>query len=233
MSLYYEDEFVQLHHASCLPLDDDTEFTLAWRDADVLVSDVPYGIGYNSRSRRETLAASIAGDQDATARDRVIDQWQRHHIEGVDAPALIFGTWRIPRPVSTRAVLVWDTKGALGMGDLSIPWKPSHQEIYVLGKGFHGRRSSDVLTAAPVQSMGKNGRVHPHQKPVALMEALIEKCPAGVIADPFAGSGSTLIAARNLGRKVIGVELEEKYCELIVKRLSQQAFDFTALEEPA
>jgi hypothetical protein len=224
MSLYYEDEYVELHHGDALD-------EIAWLNADVLVSDVPYGIDYNSGSRRLTLPASILGDKDTIARDTAIHWWRERN--GLDAPALIFGTWRIPRPTGTRALLVWDTKGALGMGDLSIPWKPSHQEVYVLGTGFHGRRDSDVITAAPVQSMGTNGRVHPHQKPIALMEALIAKCPEGVIADPFAGSGSTLIAARNLGRKVIGVELEERYCELIVKRLSQQAFDFSALEGQA
>src|SRR5690606_11313807 len=128
---------------------------------------------YQSGSRRDTLAASIAGDKDTSARDLAIRAWRETH--GEDAPALIVGTWRIPRPHNTRALLVWHAKGALGMGDLSIPWKPSHQEIYVLGKGFAGPRTSDVITCAPVQSMSRNGRVHPHQKPIALMEALIEK----------------------------------------------------------
>lgn len=223
MKPYYSDGSVTLYLARC------EETPELWASADVLVSDVPYGINYKSNAPRESLARSIEGDRDTSLRDYAIRQHQQRSVLGLDAPALIFGTWRVPRPEGTRQLLVWDTKGALGMGAMDLPWKPAHQEIYVLGKGFSGRRTSDVITCAPVQSTGRNGRVHPHQKPVPLMEALIEKCPPGVIADPFAGSGATLIAARNMGRQSVGVEVDERYCEEIARRLQQQAFDFSGL----
>lgn len=210
---YYQDGSVTLYHGDSLGVDD-------WHTwADVLVTDPPYGIDYRSNARRVSMDRSIAGDKDTGARDSILDLWG-------DRPALVFGTWRIARPDATRQVLIWDTKGALGMGALDLPWKPAHQEIYVLGKGFTGRRTSDVLTVAPVQSMAANGRLHPHEKPVELMAELIRKCPPGTIFDPFAGSGSTLVAAKAEGRRVIGWEIDERYCEIAAKRLAQGVLDF-------
>lgn len=214
---YYADDLVTLYHGDCREVGE-------WLGADTLVSDVPYGIDYRSNQRRQTMARSIAGDKDTAARDAVLTAWG-------EKPALIFGTWRIPRPAATRQVLIWDTKGALGMGAMDLPWKPAHQEIYVLGRGFTGRRDTDVLSVAPVQSLGYNGRLHPHEKPVPLMVRLVAKCPPGVIADPFAGVGATLVAAKMLGRRAVGVEIDEGYCELIARRLDQGVLTFE--ENPA
>lgn len=115
------------------------------------------------------------------------------------------------------------------MGDLTLPWKPNWEEIYVLGTGFAGARTSGVLSGYHVPANEAAGRTHPHEKPLSLMRELVSKCPAGSVVDPFAGSGTTLRAAADLGRRAIGFEIEERYCERIAKRLSQQAFDLDGL----
>ena len=220
MSPYYQDDYVTLYHGDCL-----TEHR-EWLDADVLVTDPPYGYRHRSgggpRGAASWKNTSIANDHDLTARSSVLDAWGSR-------AAIVFGSWKRPRPEATRALLIWDKGGHAGMGDLSMPWKPNFEEVYVLGTGFSGTRTSGVLSGYHVPANETAGRAHPHQKPDSLMRELIGKCPPGVVADPFAGSGATLLAARNLGRKSIGVELEERYCEVIAKRLDQGVLDLAAL----
>lgn len=212
---YYADDNVTLYHGHCLAV---TE----WLTADVLVTDPPYGMRYESNMNRNKrnvkMGRPVAADDSTAARDQVLELWG-------SKPALVFGRWNCPRPASTRARLIWDKRGGF-MGDLSLPWGPADEEIYVLGDGFTGKREGNVLSVHMLMSADRERPDHPTPKPVPLMERLIEKCPRGVVADPFAGSGATLLAARNLGRRCIGVELEERYCDLIATRLSQGALDF-------
>jgi len=210
MKPYYESGGITIYHG-------DARSFVYEAESDVLVTDPPYGISYKSGSRRNTLADSIEGDMDTSLRDWVCT---------IGLPTICFGTWKVPPPAGTRETLVWDKGPALGMGALDIPWKRSWEEIYILGRGFHGRRDGAVLRFSPVQSMACNGRMHPHQKPVELMAYLISRCPDGVILDPFMGSGSTLRAAKDLHRECIGIELDEAYCEIAAKRLGQEVLQF-------
>ena len=218
---YYTDGDVTLHHGDCREV-------RAWLEANVLVTDPPYGMRYVSGQRtRSAKADPIAGDDSPALRDRILEAWGPR-------PALVFGTWRVSPPAGEIQRLVWWKRGGgPGMGDLSIPWGTTHEDIYVLGSGWD--RAATGVTRSPSvivseRGMGSpNGVVaesgHPTAKPVPLMEVLIARCPPGVVADPCSGGGSTLLAARNLGRKAIGVEVDERYCEVIARRLSQGVFD--------
>lgn len=208
MSVYYKDDLVTLYHGDCL-----TEHT-EWTTADVLVTDPPYGVAYQS-GRKQVPHLRIASDEDTRARDTALALW------GEGRPALVFGSWKKPRPGGVLHRLIWSKGANPGMGSSRMPWGNSDEEIYVMGAGFTGRRESNVLVHNTLPSLTRPD--HPTPKPVGLMEKLIVKAPPGVVADPFAGSGATLIAARNLGRECVGVEIEEKYCELIAQRLSQGA----------
>jgi hypothetical protein len=141
-------------------------------------------------------------------------------------PMLVFGSDKAPRPVDARMRLIWDKGPALGMGALDIPWKPSAEEIYVIGKGFVGRRDEGaVIYHPPVQSLARNGRTHPNEKPVGLLRHLMKKLPEGPIGDPFMGTGSCGVAAVLSGRSFVGIEIEPAFFEIAVKRVREAVID--------
>ena len=182
--------------------------------AQCVLTDPPFGIGYSSGYQTKTLwsETTIRGDKSTALRDEVLTAL-------APLPTLAFGSRKAAEPPGTRAVLIWDKGPALGMGALDIPWKPSWEEIYVLGKGFVGARDEGaVIYCPPVQSMAKNGRLHPNEKPVKLLRRLMQKLPPGTVADPFMGSASTAEACIMEGRTFIGCEVDENYFEIACRR---------------
>lgn len=219
---YYSDDKVTLYHGDCRRMPE-------WLTADVLVTDPPYGVGYViGRKSMDLLIAGeiqtdnsssrILGPEHVAVRDAALSLWG-------DRPAMVFGSWRAPRPDRTQMRLVWD-KVHRSLGGVGV-FKHSDEEVYLLSwpnpRGLAPKHGS-VLRCAALRGDARPD--HPTPKPVSLMELLIAEAPRGVIADPFAGSGTTLVAARNLGRKAIGVEIEERHCETIARRLAQDVLDF-------
>lgn len=184
---------------------------------DAVVSDVPYGVAFVSSREGRFKGVEIQQDKTTAARDFVLE-WAG------DTPAIIFGSWKVDRPAATRARLIWDKGDHVGMGDLALPWKPTDEEIYIIGRGFSGHRIGGVLkghnaiagTVAVAQ-----GRHHPTEKPVSLMADLIARCPAGTILDPFMGSGTTGVACVALGRPFIGVEIDPSYFDIACRRIEE------------
>jgi site-specific DNA-methyltransferase (adenine-specific) len=218
---YYQDDAVTLYLGDCLEV---TE----WLEADVLITDPPYGInghlsaGYKGRKPAGGFARTNAKPQwdvSLDVRDKMLEQWGARPYAVFGSPA------RLDAALEHREFpLIWD-KGVPGMGDISFPWGRGYEMVYVNGQGWHGRRESPIIRVAHSSNAAtKYG--HPTPKPPQLMEAIIAKAPAGTIADPFTGSGSTLVAAKALGRKSVGVELDERYCETAANRLAQDVLDF-------
>jgi DNA modification methylase len=184
-----------------------------------VLTDPPFGIGYNSGYATDELWAggrSIANDHDTSARDEALA------LIGENVPALVFGSRRRPETPGTRMVLTWDKGPALGMGDLSLPWKPTTEEIHVVGRGFIGSRNKGaVIYHPPVQSMAKNGRRHPNEKPVGLLRILLQSLPNGLTLDPFMGSGSTGVACMLEDRDFIGIECDPTYFDIACERIDK------------
>lgn len=234
MTILFEDELTTIIHGK-------------WQDhldvidgADVLITDPPYGMSYISNSAIAGPSAPVRGDKDTVERDTLLDRWFGVRLEKFDSdgyqdgnrlgrPALVFGTWRVPRPSwPIRQLLIWHKGDSPGMGDLTLPWGPSHEDIYVMGgigEGhWTGKRGPSVIRARTREGNATNSHAqhgHPTPKPILLMQDLVAHTIGDVIVDPFAGSGSTLVAARMLGRRCIGIEMEKDYAEGMVKRIEK------------
>lgn len=217
--------------AATLILGDAREVLQAFAECAAILTDPPFGIGYRSGHATGDLwsETGIRGDADTGLRDEVLAAMPA-------VPTLVFGSEKAPRPQGTRMRLIWDKGPALGMGALDIPWKPSTEEIYVIGKGFMGARDEGaVIYHPPVQSMACNGRQHPNEKPVGLLQRLMRKLPPGMIGDPFMGSGSTGEAALKAGRGFIGCEVDPRYFDIACRRIEaaqRQADLFVAPPQP-
>lgn len=230
MTVYYQDENVTLYHGDCRDILPQLE------PADLLVTDPPYGVEFRS-NRRGDRFDFIAEDDDPTGIASLVGESIRSNLKRY-RHAYVFGPLDFSPLVQAGIVqepisLIWD-KAVLGMGNLTIPWASQHEDIQFMvavkskanvGKG-EGRlaarmRRGSILKHQRPHAAGVTR--HPTEKPVPLLRELIESssCFGETVLDPFVGSGSTLVAATLEGRKSIGIELEEKYCEIAATRLSQ------------
>jgi hypothetical protein len=222
---YYTDGQVTLYHGDCREV---TE----WLAGDVLLTDPPYGRAWHAGSGMTNAAgqgrgskphAGIAGDKDTTTRDAALAAWG-------DRLGIVFGDLLIAPPAGTVQALIYGKPMDAGIKGARAGFRRDAEAIYLVGRwpvGVGGRTSilrTGALVAGPRGLATRTG--HPHAKPLDVLDELIAICPPGVIVDPFAGGGSTLIAARNTGRKAVGVEIDEQHCERAARRLDQGALVF-------
>jgi site-specific DNA-methyltransferase (adenine-specific) len=207
---YYQDDSCTIYHGDAL------EILPFLPEVEAVISDPPYGMNYNTNSTRFTTNENGHGAPS-----------KRNYapVHGDDAPfdpslwlpyprVILFGSNHFGAHLPVGTTLVWIKKLDSGYGtflsDAEIAWMKG-------GHGVYCHRDTSLLGET-------HNRSHPTQKPIGLMRWCIEKAgvsSGGMILDPFMGSGTTLRAAKDLGRKAIGIEIEERYCEIAAGRLSQ------------
>jgi DNA modification methylase len=209
MKPYYQDSAVTIYHGDC------REIVPMLGRFDLLLTDPPYGIGYKYDSYDDSEENLI--DLIAIAIVPAIAISDRAIIFSGVSCAFLY-----PRPIWICSY-TWDTTATFGACGYN-----QHQPVLFYGKdlqGFgniNGITKSDVLRFSGGFSVDKNG--HPCPKPIAVIKRFVVRFSneGQIIFDPFAGSGTTGLAAKELGRKAVLIEREEKYCEIAAKRMSQE-----------
>lgn len=237
MSLYYQDEHVTLYHGDCL------EIMPRLGPVDLVVTSPPYNKGPQSG------AYANMRDGYRTYSDDLVDgeyiEWQQqvlatlwkstsphgaifyNHKTSLRNGVAQLPTRYLPPHVLLRQLIIWNRRG--GFNHSPSHFCPHHELILLLAHPEFRLTSRSSSAAGDVWNLridSQDTGSHPCAFPESLPTTAINATDARVILDPFAGSGTTLRAATNLGRKSIGIELDESYCELIAKRLDQMCLDF-------
>jgi len=205
---------------------------LADESIDLLLVDPPYGINYLSRS---TTLPKVRVTNDGPEAYELLDKALALILPKmkVNSHAYIFTTWQafasmevvVRKHLNLKNALVWE-KNNRTRGDLKGNYGYQHEMIFFAHKGrryLNGSRDANILKfkKVPTQYM-----VHTTEKPLELLEYLIFKStsPGEVVLDSFAGSGSSCVAAKRLGRRYIGIELEEVWYSVAMKRLERESW---------
>ena len=222
---YYEDKGIVIYHGDC------REILPTLEPVDLVLTDPPYGVAYETawRSRSDKLRVPVANDESL---DVFAEVWPMViNRLADDRHWYVFASpRRIVEMVAIigayKNLIVWD-KGDRGtVGDLTSGYGEAWEAIFYGMKGrreLFGKRPRTVLRYDWSATLDP---VHPTVKSIDVLRRLIgHSAKQGeTVLDPFMGSGTTLRAAKDLGLKAIGIELEEKYCEIAAKRLSQEVF---------
>jgi site-specific DNA-methyltransferase (adenine-specific) len=224
-----------IHCGDCL----DVLRTLPDNSVDSVVTDPPYGIDYQSAWRTaEKRKPKIANDETPFI-------WWLYDAARVmreGAALACFCEWRHEEKfrmaiecagLTIRSQCIWD-RDWHGMGDLKSSFSPCHDIIWFATKGkgfaFPKKRPSSVLR---YRRVSPDALLHPNEKPVELLRDLVQSItpPKGIVLDPFAGSGSTLVAAMLEGLNFIGIEREAEYVEIAKARVAHVNRDTLGLFE--
>jgi site-specific DNA-methyltransferase (adenine-specific) len=224
---YYDEGGITIYHGDSL----DILPTLP--KVSLVVTDPPYVIGAVSAGNMASKAGSWG---DMMNSSRWFTSWYRLAANRLTRTGAIwtFCNWRslpvvmkaaIDAQLPVASALVWH-KDWIGPGG-TVGLRPSYEMVALLPMPdfvIPNRGLPDVWTHQWA-SHKPNG--HPAEKPVPLLRRIIaESQPVGVVLDPFMGSGSSLVAAKDLGLSAIGIESEERYCEIAVQRLAQGVLEF-------
>jgi site-specific DNA-methyltransferase (adenine-specific) len=225
MKPYYEDTKagIVIYHGDC------REVLPELPSVDLVLTDPPYVFGIASTAD-EGKAGGWGDLMNSAQFYAVILREFKRLLSGKSGAAWVFNSWR-SFPVLARAayeaqwgiesLMVWD-KCWIGPGG-TRGLRPSYEVIALFAtQGFAiGNRGIPDIARFPWDPSKRHWE-HSAEKPSKLCEFLITESGGETILDPFMGSGTTLRAAKDLGRKAIGIEIEERYCEIAAKRLSQE-----------